>query len=510
MSVHPPSDRKATDAWLEWAGWAVIALSLLVNFHNLLGTSLWNDEAYSFFASDRNFPTTISWVETDTQPPFYYLALTAWLWMGHGVLVLRSLSALAMSVAAVFVYLSARDLFGRKVAVIAVLLFVINPYAVMWAQKARPYGLQTMLVALSFWGLVGIALADRARTSVLGSGVVAAIRGRTWSAAATDLRWGAYILGGGLAMLTQHPAGFFVLGCNCAMLAWVAGTRTITRQFLVNWLIAQIVLSGIWLLWFPEFLVQAANNLTPERIKQGHDIFLIDPRRLAHILMDLLGVSHTWKIQPILTAMNVVIAAYAVYAAVHRRVWNAAAFIVVLAPLLVCVVAYFVVHPVFGYVIYTFCWLLVPYSIMLGFGINAIRPGPLRWLALVLVLLGTLRGLQNYYAETPPPLDAVARYVGDHALPGDAVIFSSVGSAHIGVAYYLAAAGRSLVGVRMSPEGDVLITTAAEAFKNPRNWVIVPNGETPAVDLADLATRMTLGLEQHFGTVRVLRFDRRE
>ncbi len=507
--------RRNDGPWLERAAWLMIVLSLWVNFHNILGTSLWNDEGYSFFASNKNFPTTIGWVETDTQPPFYYLTLTAWLGFGHGVLVLRSLSALAMSVAAVFVYLAARDLFGRTIAIIAVVLFVLNPTCVMWAQKARPYALQTMLVALSFWGFAGIVLAERARTMVLGSGVVAALRTRTWSVAATDLRWLAYIVGGGLAMLTQHPAGFFVLGCNCAMLALLISRRAGALRLLINWIIAQVLLSGIWLLWFPEFLVQVANQLTPERIKQGHTIFLVTPRQLWGILSNLLGVSNLWKIQPVFVAINLVIAAVALYSAVHRRVRNGFVFIVVLAPLAVCLTAYFLVHPIFGYVIGTFCWLLVPYSMLLAFGVWSLRPGALRWLALGLVVLGSARGLQNYYAETPPPLDAIAKYIGDHAQPGDAIIFSSLGSAHIGVAYYLQAADRAvagpgIVGVEMAVDGDRLITTAPEALQHPRDWVAVPDGEVSAVDPAALESAMHLAFDQRFGSIRVQRYDRRE
>jgi 4-amino-4-deoxy-L-arabinose transferase-like glycosyltransferase len=502
--------RREPDPWLERAAWLVVILSLWVNFHNILGTSLWNDEGYSFFASNKNFPTTIGWIETETQPPLYYLALTAWLGLGHGVLVLRSLSALAMSLGAVFVYLAARDLFGRKIAIVAVVLFVLNPYCVMWAQKARPYALQTMLVALSFWGFAGIVLADRARTMVLGSGVVAAFRTRTWSTAATDLRWFAYIVGGGLAMLTQHPAGFFVLGCNCAMLALLISRRAGALRLLINWSVAQLLLSGIWLLWFPEFLVQVANQLTPEHIRQSHAIFLVNPRQLWGILSNLLGVSNMWKVQPVFVALNAVIAAVALYSAVHRRVRSGFVFIVVLAPLAVCLAAYVLVHPVFGYVISTFCWLLVPYSMLLAFGIWSLRPGVLRWLALGVLLLGCARGLQNYYAETPPPLDAIAKYIGDHAQPGDAIIFSSVGSGQFGVAYYLQAADRSLAGVEISVQDDGLITTAAAALQHPRDWVVVPNGEVPAVDPAALEGTMRLGFDQPFGSVRVQRYDRRE
>jgi len=131
-------------------------------------------------------------------------------------------------------------------------------------------------------------------------------------------------------------------------------------------------------------------------MEQGHRIFLVDLQGLTIILSNLLGVASTWKIQPVLTAFNLVIAAWALYSAVRRDVPNRCIFVVVLAPLVVCLAAYFLVHPVFGYVIYTFCWLLVPYSILLAFGLAAIRPSTFRWLALGLIVLAYLRGLQNY------------------------------------------------------------------------------------------------------------------
>jgi hypothetical protein len=267
---------------------------------------------------------------------------------------------------------------------------------------------------------------------------------------------------------------------------------------------------AIWLLWLPEFVDQAASNLTPERMKAGHQIFLVDPRGLARILGDLLGVSHTWKIQPVVVLFNMMLVASALYSAVRRDVLDRSIFVVVLAPLAVCLAAYFLVHPVFGYVIYTFCWLLVPYSVLLAFGLRALRPGVLRWLALGLVVLANLRGLQNYYAERPPPLDAIAKYIGEHAQQGDGIIFTQLGWGCISLAYYLQAESHLLVSLNVYRDNRDQIRTAAAAFRNPRDWLIVPDIEPPGVDPAALETRMTLGAEQHFPGARVLRFDRRD
>jgi hypothetical protein len=164
---------------------------------------------------------------------------------------------------------------------------------------------------------------------------------------------------------------------------------------------------------------------------------------------------------------------------------------------------------VFGYVISTFCWMLVPYSILLAFGLRAIRPGVPRWLATGLMVLAVLRGLQNYYAERPPPLDTVAEYIRNHARQDDGVIFTQVGWG-TGVVYYLQSADHLLAGLGIGGGNSAPIQTAAEAFRNPRDWLVLPDGEVPAVEPAALASRMDLADEQRFGSIRVLRFDRRE
>ena len=101
----------------------------------------------------------------------YYLLLRLWMHLGHSEAVVRTLSVLVSLAALVVVMVLARQLFGRRTAVIAGLVLAVDPLVVLFAQNARGYALSLLLVsassalfvsalnAPSSWGLwVGYAL----------------------------------------------------------------------------------------------------------------------------------------------------------------------------------------------------------------------------------------------------------------------------------------------------------------------------------------------------------------
>lgn len=499
---------------------AILILSAAVVFHNLAVPSLWNDEAFSYFVAVDGIRSVVYWLLNDTHPPLYYATLSLWLGLGHGVFVLRSLSAVAMIVAAFFVYLAARTLFGGRTALLAMALFAIAPDCVNWAQKARPYAWQTMFVAIAFWGLAKVFLAAPAREQWLGAGLVAAIRQRRAAPAAIDLAWFAYAVAGGLAMLTQHPAGFFVLGCNCVMAVAIFRDfgrtwRLRTGYLLVNWGIAQLLLIGIWLTWLPAFLVQVAAQLMPEQIATRHQNFLLTPGEMWSLVVGMLSVADLWRVQLPVFVLCITIAAWAGFAFIRKRSAAGLMFLTVLVPIATCVAGFAFLHPIFGYVMATFNWIHVPYAILLACGIVAIPINALRLAALGLVVLANLWGLHNYYATSPPPLDVVAQRIGAAARPGDGIIFSQQSSCRFAIAYYLQSAdphtaGGELAGLDASRDARALIRSAAAAANNARNWVVLPDGEPPAVALADLRHMGSPGLTWHIDDLTVLRFDRQQ
>lgn len=484
---------------------AILLLSACLNFFHIDRASLWNDEGFSFFAAQSGLSHALRFIAEDTQPPLYYLTLSLWQGLGTSVFVIRALSAAAMALALLPLHAAARRLFNERVALMASFLFAIAPLDITWAQKARPYPLQVLLVACAFWGFIRVWHSGE---QIIGSGIRELFRQRSFLPASVDLGWFAYAVCGALAMLAQVPAGFFLLGCNVAMAAAVLPNLGRRRILLLNWIIAQFLLILIWMLWLPTFLHQIEVHLTAAQIASKHPLFLVGFGQVLGILAGMFGIAALWRPAPVFFALYLVIACFATLQIARRRNQAWPLLAVLFVPVVVCLTAFFLVHPIFGYVIGTFIWLLVPYSILLAFGILSIRPTFVRGGVLALVLFGNLWGVKNVYQSDAPPLDRVAATIRTNTAPGDGIVLSETSSGRYAVAYYLGPPYGAMPGLGIQNQGsDRLITTLAETNDLRRVWVVVLDGETPAVDPKALQRTRKLTFSQSIGAFRITRFE---
>ena len=131
----------------------VVAVLLIAAALRIVGASgypVWTDEGWSIWASS-NPAQVIGIVAADRHPPLYFAALSLWrLAAGDSLLALRFLSIAAGVIAAAVVYRLAADVFGRRAALIAALLFAALPSAIYYAQEVRHYGWLTLFSALSW------------------------------------------------------------------------------------------------------------------------------------------------------------------------------------------------------------------------------------------------------------------------------------------------------------------------------------------------------------------------
>src|SRR6185437_15409585 len=133
---------------------AICVLGACLRFYHISYLSLWSDEAFSrfYYQTGLHFMWTKG-LHTESSPPLYYMAIGAWIdCFGSSEAALRSLSAVASTVAIVLVYWLGRELFDRKHAVLAAALFALSGTAIYYAQEARCYALLlipilTMLIA---------------------------------------------------------------------------------------------------------------------------------------------------------------------------------------------------------------------------------------------------------------------------------------------------------------------------------------------------------------------------
>ncbi len=133
---------------------AILAAGFGLRVFHLDAQSIWADEIYTVLYTTFTLPDVIrnNIVLGDPQPPLYYLIVNAWVLLtsdGEFALRFPAAAAGAGSVAAIFAL--GRLLAGLRVAVIAALILVVNPYHLWFAQETRSYTLTVFLVLAALW-----------------------------------------------------------------------------------------------------------------------------------------------------------------------------------------------------------------------------------------------------------------------------------------------------------------------------------------------------------------------
>ncbi|MCJ1714250.1 glycosyltransferase family 39 protein [Curtobacterium sp. VKM Ac-2922] len=132
--------------------------------------SVWYDEAATVTSATRSWPQL--WAElhsVDAVHGLYYALMHAWFWLvGYTPFTLRFPSALAIGVAAGLVVALGRRLGGRRLGIVAGLVFLALP-RVQWAGgEGRPYATITALsVCLTLVGLTAVRRTRSGRRPVL-------------------------------------------------------------------------------------------------------------------------------------------------------------------------------------------------------------------------------------------------------------------------------------------------------------------------------------------------------
>lgn len=140
-------------AWL-WLSFLLL-LGFALRMYQLAAQSLWYDEAISWYLTRMPLPRLTEWTANDIQPPLYYYLL--WLWVrlaGTSEFALRFPSVACGLLTLPLLWRVARRLLGVRAGWLALLLAVLSPLHVYYAQEARMYTLLTLLGLLSSYLLL--------------------------------------------------------------------------------------------------------------------------------------------------------------------------------------------------------------------------------------------------------------------------------------------------------------------------------------------------------------------
>lgn len=173
-SQTPAAGRSAKEGASALGRWlplgALLLFAALVRLPTLGLQDFWFDEAFTpvHVLHPSIVATMETMAHTENTPPLWYVIVWAWTRVfGTGVVAMRLVSALAGIAVVAVVYEIARELAGRRVAIVAGAIAAANPLFVWYSQEARAYELYTLTAALSILCFVRAERVPNARRMAL-------------------------------------------------------------------------------------------------------------------------------------------------------------------------------------------------------------------------------------------------------------------------------------------------------------------------------------------------------
>lgn len=237
-----PQVAEPTRAHPELVAVAALAVVVGVVLRFVAPTPLWLDEALSANIAALAPGDLLEALRHDGHPPLYYLLLHSWMQVvGTGDAEVRALSGVLSVLSLPLIWVVARRRGGQAMAVVAVAVLALSPYALRYATETRMYAL-VMLEVLVGWLLLDDVLAGR---------------GVRWRAPLLALTTGALVL--------THYWGLFLVGAVGLVLVvgWVRAGPGEARSRRTA-AIAALAVGGLaFAPWLGAFLYQAAHTGTP-------------------------------------------------------------------------------------------------------------------------------------------------------------------------------------------------------------------------------------------------------
>ncbi len=232
--------------WWRWLLGALVGFSLLggLVLRFVTTSPLWLDEALSVNIARLPLVDIGDALRRDGHPPLYYWLLHGWMDLfGTGSVAVRAFSGLWALTLFPLMWVAGRRLGGRRVAVYAVTLLALSPYAIRYGTETRMYVMVSVL-SLAAWLVIDDA---RTRPTIGRMLALAALTGA--------LLWTHY-----WAMWLLGAAGMLVLT------AWWRARGAEADAQARAWLRvlgALVVGSLTFLPWVPNLLYQGAHTGTP-------------------------------------------------------------------------------------------------------------------------------------------------------------------------------------------------------------------------------------------------------
>jgi len=204
---------------------AIVLLGFALRLYHLNQVPLRGDEAFTVIHWMREpLSDTLANIATvDPQPPLAYFLYHVWgILTGTGEQTVRLLPALLNLIGIPVLYALGKRIGGRRVGLLAALMWAIHPYQIWHAQDARNYGIWAAASAASLW--LGLRAVEHDRR----------------------VEWVLYVIVAAAAAYLYYLELFALVVINL----YVLSTRWRDRRLLLRWLGAQVAIGLLLAPWY--------------------------------------------------------------------------------------------------------------------------------------------------------------------------------------------------------------------------------------------------------------------
>lgn len=390
---------------------AIILVAFSIRLFHLDTQPLSADEAFTVVVwGNSTLPQLLNDISLiDPQPPATLLGVVGWMHLaGNSEYATRYLSLLASMVALVSLYQITHTLTNPRIALLALLIALVNPFHIWYAQDIRSYSLWLATSGLSTLTLIKALHAPDRLT-----------------------RWVLYVLATAVGLYTFYLEALFVVAQNLLALTLLAGRKQ-TRLIAARWIPSQLFLAALIAPWYLRPSLRSS-GYTPTAVVNADIPWLFEtltfgptlPDALKHPFL-VLGVQHFSLAS---TLAIVLFATGTILLFLSRRTaagWYVGLFVLVpmtLLTILTTATTLGFFRP--RYLAPTSLALIVASAFTLYHLLTAKRMWQLLGAVLMIAIAGfSLSSLWNYHFREPkaPAWREIAAYLNTQPAPRDAII----------------------------------------------------------------------------------------
>ncbi len=217
----------------------ILLIGGILLFYHLDLYDVWGDEALTYPKGETigDVFTYVKHAGGTVHPPLYSLVQFAWmkLFAGYDVAKSRLLWAFFGLLNIFLVYLLGKQLFSRKIGLVAAFLAAFNPFLVQYSRMVRYYPLTATMFLLVLLFFFRLKETDKLK----------------------DWLW--FTLAGALSLYQDYMSAFVLL----FLYGYLALKFTEVRHQLKKWILAAVVMIVLFLPWAPTIIYQAKGETNP-------------------------------------------------------------------------------------------------------------------------------------------------------------------------------------------------------------------------------------------------------